>query len=85
MRLRLASDRLFCIFILFETCEADTRLALMMEQYKSLWIAGTQATARPYKVFITRPGDVIYQRPDNSVVELIRFTVEFFKLITRRS
>ena len=51
----------------------------MMEQYKGFWIAGQANPGPPCTQYYNPSGDVLYQRPDNSVVELTRFTLEFFK------
>ena len=47
-------------------------MAEMMEQYKDLWMSGHATPGYPAGHKLT-PGDcVLYQRPDNSVVELSR-------------
>jgi hypothetical protein len=48
-------------------------------QYNTIgfWIAGQARTGQPYNKFYNPIGDILYQRPDNSVVELTIFAVGF--------
>ena len=50
-----------------------------MEQYKDFWIAGEARPGPLYTQYYNPSGDVCYQRPDNSIVVLAKFTLEFFK------
>ena len=49
-----------------------------MEQYKNFWIAGQARPGPPYTQYYNPSGDVCYQRQDNCIVELTRFTLGFF-------
>ncbi len=50
-----------------------------MEQYKDFCIAGQ---ARPGPPYYTLSDDILYHRPDKSIVERTRFTLGFFNLTT---
>ena len=54
-----------------------------MEQYKDFWISGSATPGPPYTEYWHASGSVCYQRPDSSVVELARFTLNFFKFDDR--
>ena len=45
-----------------------------------VWIAGTAVPGSPYTDYWTPGGAILYQRPDNSIVELARFNLERFEL-----
>ena len=55
----------------------------MQEQYKDFWIAGPARPGPPYKRYYPPSGDVLYKRPDNSVVTLTKFTADFFQFDDR--
>ncbi len=50
----------------------------MMEQYKDLWISGHTTPGYPGANNSTPGACVLYQRPDNSVVELTTLNVHNF-------
>jgi len=50
----------------------------MMEQYKDLWISGHSITGYPGAHNSTPVASVLYQRPDNSVVDLTTLNVHNF-------
>ena len=52
----------------------------MMEQHKGYWISGSAVPGPPYTTYWTPNGCVLRQRPNGSVVELTRFTLESFEL-----
>ncbi|MDP9131399.1 MAG: hypothetical protein M3N35_13540 [Candidatus Binatota bacterium] len=54
-----------------------------MEQYKDFWIASHARPGPPYTQYWNPSGAVYYQRLDNSIVELERFTLEFFDIDDR--
>jgi hypothetical protein len=49
-----------------------------MEQYKDLWISGHATPGYPGAFNSTPCASVLYQRPDNSVVELTKLNVHNF-------
>ena len=51
-----------------------------MEQYKEFWISGSAVSGPPYTTYWTPAGAVLIQRPNGSVVELVRFNLEKFEL-----
>ena len=54
-----------------------------MEQYKDLWISGHATPGYPSSNHSTPAASVLYQRPDNSVVELTTLNVHNFELENR--
>ena len=50
----------------------------MQEQYKDLWISGHATPGYPAGRNLTPGASVLYQRPDNSVVDLTRLDVHNF-------
>jgi hypothetical protein len=52
----------------------------MMEQYNGYWISGSAVPGPPYTTYWNPSGDVLFQRANGSVVELVRFTLHTFKL-----
>ena len=52
--------------------------AEMMEQYKDLWISGHATPGYPAGHNLTPGASVLYQRPDNSVVNLTTLNVPNF-------
>ena len=55
----------------------------MMEQYKDLWISGHATPGYPGANNSTPGATVLYQRPNNSVVELTKLNVHNFELENR--
>ncbi len=55
----------------------------MTEQYKDLWISGHATPGYPGGNNSTPGATVLYQRPDNSVVELTTLNVHNFELENR--
>jgi hypothetical protein len=55
----------------------------MMEQYKEFWISGNATPGYPGANNSTPGATVLYQRPNNSVVELTKLNVENFELENR--
>jgi len=55
----------------------------MMEQYKDLWISGHAIPGYAGGNNSTPGGTVLYQRPDNSVLELTTLNVHNFELENR--
>ena len=55
----------------------------MMEQYKDLWISGHSTPGYPGGNNLAPGATVLYQRPDNSVVELTTLIVHNFELENR--
>ena len=55
----------------------------MMEQYKDLWISGHATPGYPGGNNSTPGATVLYQRPDNSVMELTKLNVHNFELENR--
>ena len=51
-----------------------------MIQYNGFWISGIAVPGPPYKEYWTPGGAVLFQRPNHSVVELVRFNLESFEL-----
>jgi len=51
-----------------------------MQQHNGYWISGTAVPGPPYTTYWTPNGCVLRQRPNGSVVELTRFTLDCFKL-----
>lgn len=54
-----------------------------MQPYKDFWISGRATPGPPYTQYWQASGSLCYQRPDSSVVELARFTLDFFKFDNR--
>ena len=50
----------------------------MQEQYKDFWISGSPRPGYPAGHNLTPGASVLYQRPDNSVVNLARLDVHNF-------
>jgi len=55
----------------------------MMEQYKDLWISGHATPGNPGGHNLTPGATILYQRPDNSVLELTTLNVHNFELENR--
>ena len=55
----------------------------MQEQYKDFWISGHATPGYPAGHNLTPGASVLYQRPDNSVVELTTLNVHNFELENR--
>ena len=55
-----------------------------MEQYKDLWISGHATPGYPAGNNLTPGATVLYQRPNNSVVELTRLDVSDFTFEDRQ-
>ena len=51
-----------------------------MIQHDGFWISGTAKPGPPYTDYWTPGGAVLFQRPNHSVVELVRFNLERFEL-----
>jgi hypothetical protein len=51
-----------------------------MRAYNGFWISGTAKPGPPYTDYWTPGGAVLFQRPNHSVVELVRFNLESFEL-----
>ena len=56
----------------------------MQEQYKDLWISGHATPGYPAGLNLTPSATVLYQRPNNSVVELTRLDVHNFAFENRQ-
>ena len=56
----------------------------MMDQYKDLWISGHATPGYPAGLNLTPGATVLYQRPNNSVVELTRLDVHNFAFENRQ-
>ena len=56
----------------------------MQEQYKDLWISGHATPGYPAGLNLTPGATVLYQRPNNSVVELTRLDVPNFAFEDRQ-
>ena len=52
----------------------------MMRYYNGFWISGRAMPGPPYTDYWTPAGAVLFQRPNHSVVELVRFNLESFEL-----
>ena len=46
-----------------------------MQQHNGFWISGTAVPGPPYTDYWTPGGAVLFQRPNASVVELVRFNL----------
>ena len=51
-----------------------------MMECNGVWISGTAMPGPPYTDYWTPGGAVLFQRPNHSVVELVRFNLEIFEL-----
>ena len=56
----------------------------MQEQYKDLWISGHAIPGYPAGLNMTPGATVLYQRPNNSVVEITRLDVPNFAFEDRQ-
>lgn len=52
----------------------------MMQQHNGYWISGSAVPGPPYTTYWTPHGSVLRQRPNGSVVELVRLTLNDFEL-----
>jgi len=52
----------------------------MMQEHNGYWISGTAVPGPPYTTYWNPSGDVLIQRDDGSLVELVRFTLYTFDL-----